>query len=135
MLPDCRNPISSAARGNGWRVASPQTAGSFTAVGFFFAREIVQQTGVPIGLIDDNWGGTNIEPWIAPAGLANVPEMAALKLQVEQQKAMMVSQLNDVLRWTAEVKQALAENRSLPRPIDLQTVWPSLPGRRRYSTG
>ncbi|MCX6874785.1 MAG: sialate O-acetylesterase [Verrucomicrobia bacterium] len=51
-----------------WQVCSPQTAGGFTAAGFYFAREIQQQTGVPIGIVDTNWGGTRIEPWVAPTG-------------------------------------------------------------------
>jgi sialate O-acetylesterase len=53
-----------------WQVCTPQTAGGFTAVGFYFAREIQQKTGVPIGIVDSNWGGTRIEPWVAPTELA-----------------------------------------------------------------
>jgi sialate O-acetylesterase len=49
-----------------WQVCSPATAGAFTAVGFYFAREVVAKTNIPIGIIDSNWGGTRIEPWIAP---------------------------------------------------------------------
>jgi sialate O-acetylesterase len=49
-----------------WQVCSPTTAGAFTAVGFYFAREVVAKTNIPIGIIDSNWGGTRIEPWIAP---------------------------------------------------------------------
>ncbi|MFN9370108.1 MAG: sialate O-acetylesterase, partial [Planctomycetia bacterium] len=59
-----------------WQVCSPKTAGGFTAAGFYFAREIHAKTGVPIGLIDDNWGGTPIESWIAPEGIDAVPEAA-----------------------------------------------------------
>ena len=46
-----------------WQVCTPASAPGFTAVGFYFAREIQQKTGVPIGIIDTNWGGTRIEPW------------------------------------------------------------------------
>jgi len=53
-----------------WQVCAPATAGGFTAVGFYFAREILQKTKVPIGIIDDNWGGTRIEPWLAPENAA-----------------------------------------------------------------
>ncbi|MEI6676882.1 MAG: sialate O-acetylesterase [Verrucomicrobiota bacterium] len=52
-----------------WQVCTPQTAGGFTAVGFYFAREIQQKTGVPIGIVDSNWGGTRIEPWVSTADL------------------------------------------------------------------
>ena len=52
-----------------WQVCTPGTAGAFTAVGFYFAREVQQKSGVPIGILDDNWGGSRIEPWTAPESL------------------------------------------------------------------
>ncbi|MEI6150652.1 MAG: sialate O-acetylesterase, partial [bacterium] len=64
---------------DGWKVCTPQTAaGAFTAVGFYFAREVSQRTGVPIGLLDDNWGGTAIEPWTPAEGVALVPGASGL---------------------------------------------------------
>src|SRR5262249_28290355 len=46
------------AAAKGWQVCSPQSAGGFTAVGYFFARHIQKELDVPIGLLDSNWGGT-----------------------------------------------------------------------------
>jgi sialate O-acetylesterase len=60
-----------------WVECSPKTAAGFTGAGFYFAREVQKQTGVPIGLISTNWGGTRIEPWTAPEGLALVPQLTA----------------------------------------------------------
>ena len=48
-----------------WISASPQTVANFTAVGYFFAKELAQQLHVTIGLINDNWGGSQIEGWIS----------------------------------------------------------------------
>lgn len=48
-----------------WEVSNSQTVGGFTAVGFFFAREVYQQTGVPIGLLHSSWGGSQVESWIS----------------------------------------------------------------------
>jgi sialate O-acetylesterase len=57
----------------GWQVCSPQTAGNFTAVGYYFGRELQKELdGVPIGLIGSNWGGTRIEPWTPPEGFKQV---------------------------------------------------------------
>jgi sialate O-acetylesterase len=56
----------------GWKVASPETVGSFSAVGYFFARHLRTEVDVPIGLIGSNWGGTRIEPWTPPAGFQAV---------------------------------------------------------------
>lgn len=48
-----------------WQVCSPQTVGEFTAVGYFFARELYQKLKVPIGLIHSSWGGSQVEGWIS----------------------------------------------------------------------
>ncbi|HYG76783.1 MAG TPA: sialate O-acetylesterase [Planctomycetota bacterium] len=57
---------------DGWKVCSPQTAGNFTATGYYFALEIMKALDVPVGLIGSNWGGTRIEPWTPPEGFKQV---------------------------------------------------------------
>ncbi len=47
-----------------WEVCSPETVGHFSAVGYFFGREIHQQLKVPVGLIHSSWGGTPVECWM-----------------------------------------------------------------------
>src|SRR5262249_39844321 len=47
-----------------WEVCSPQTAATFSAVGYFFGRQLHQTINVPIGLIDDAWGGSACEAWV-----------------------------------------------------------------------
>ncbi len=66
-----------------WQTSTPATAGGFTAVGYFFARHLHQELGVPIGLIGSNWGGTKIEPWTPPEGFRGVPELAAIAAVVD----------------------------------------------------
>lgn len=53
-----------------WRVCSPETAGEFSAVGYYFARELTQKLNVPIGLIHSSWGGSQVESWISEAAMA-----------------------------------------------------------------
>lgn len=48
-----------------WRVCSPQNAGGFTAVGYYFAKELYEKLNVPIGLIHSSWGGSQVEGWIS----------------------------------------------------------------------
>jgi sialate O-acetylesterase len=52
-----------------WTVCSPDTVGHFTAVGYFFARDIYTRLNVPVGIINSTWGGTNVESWMSPEGL------------------------------------------------------------------
>ena len=61
----------------GWQAATPATTGNFTAVGYFFGRELEKTLDVPVGLIGCNWGGTRIEPWTAPVGFQSVPALKA----------------------------------------------------------
>ncbi len=47
-----------------WEAVTPQTAASFSAVGYFFGRQLHQTLGIPVGLIDNSWGGSAAEAWV-----------------------------------------------------------------------
>jgi sialate O-acetylesterase len=57
----------------GWQAATPSNTGTFTAVGFFFARDLYQKLRVPVGIVHSSWGGTPVESWLSPAALAGNP--------------------------------------------------------------
>ncbi|HEY3391571.1 MAG TPA: sialate O-acetylesterase [Lacipirellulaceae bacterium] len=48
----------------GWQACTPDTVKGFSAVGYHFGRELQQHLGVPIGLVDNSWGGSACEAWI-----------------------------------------------------------------------
>jgi sialate O-acetylesterase len=50
-----------------WTVASAETAGECSAVCWFFADMLHRQLGVPIGIINASYGGSNVEAWMPPA--------------------------------------------------------------------
>ena len=60
-----------------WMVCAPQSADVFSAVGYFFGRQIHKETGIPIGLIHTARGGTEIESWTPRAALEISPNMAS----------------------------------------------------------
>lgn len=76
-------PQSDVASG-GWKVATPETVGDFTAAGYFFAKNLQPEIGVPIGLIGSNWGGTRIEPWTPPAGFRQVAALHDIADKLDQ---------------------------------------------------
>ena len=47
-----------------WMVCTPDTVGNFSAVGYFFGRQLQQTLDVPVGLINNAWGGSACESWI-----------------------------------------------------------------------
>ena len=47
-----------------WESCTPETVASFSAIGYVFGRRLHNTLGVPIGLIDNAWGGSNAEAWV-----------------------------------------------------------------------
>ncbi len=72
-----------------WQVCSPQTIGDFSAVGYFFGRQLHQTLGVPVGLIDNAWGGSAADAWVKREKIAAHPTLKAIhdrwtKLEAEK---------------------------------------------------
>ena len=60
-----------------WQRCTPDTAKSFSAVAFFFGRELLADQHVAIGIIDSTWGGTPAEAWVSTEGLAD-PDLSGV---------------------------------------------------------
>lgn len=88
--------------GGSWKPATPANAGNFSAVGYYFARELRAHLGVPIGIIDSTWGGSTIEAWM-PAALLGV-DADTLADQMRERRARDARTLDEVrqrlARWT-----------------------------------
>ncbi len=56
-----------------WTAAGPETALEFSAVAFFFGRDLLARLDVPIGLLDVSWGGSTVEAWTSLDALAKCP--------------------------------------------------------------
>lgn len=64
------SPQEDEAIRHSWSVCTPASVASFSAVGYFFARDLQQHQHVPLGIIDDTWGGTPAEAWTSLDALA-----------------------------------------------------------------
>lgn len=58
-----------------WTAARPGTTEDFIAAGYYFAKSIQRELNKPVGLIKVCWGGSRVEPWISPDGLASTPAL------------------------------------------------------------
>ena len=73
-----------------WQAAAGGKAGDFSAVGYYFAKKMYKELGVPVGLINNSWGGTHIETWTSRAAfeksdefrgmIAGLPEYGPVRL-------------------------------------------------------
>jgi sialate O-acetylesterase len=104
-----------------WQVCSPATAGQFTAAGYFMARDLHRELGVPIGLLNSSWGGTRIEPWTPVEGFSKIPALAAIQAQVvntlpdsERYQTSLRAHLEAVAKWQEAAAKALADKTAAP---------------------
>ncbi len=88
--------------GGAWQVTNSETVGDFTAVGYYFAKELRKHVDIPIGLLNTSWGGSRIEPWMS-AGTLNLgdPEKAIAQI-LENAK-------NEYAAKTAKLKAAFPD--------------------------
>ena len=101
-----------------WRPCQPNTVPGFSAVLYFFGRELHNELRIPIGLIATSWGGTRIEPWTPPEGFLAVPKLAGIAKQVGQAngnyRKQVAATLDGLEAWVPAARQALAGNKPIP---------------------
>lgn len=61
-----------------WERCSPESVKTFSAIGYFFGRRLHQTLGVPVGLIDNAWGGSSAEAWVPRPVLEQHPRYQGL---------------------------------------------------------
>lgn len=67
-----------------WCAATPETVPTFSAVGWYFGRRLLENLDVPIGLIHTSWGGTPAEAWTPRHRIAAVPSLAHFLPKAEE---------------------------------------------------
>ncbi|HCE45501.1 MAG TPA: sialate O-acetylesterase [Lentisphaeria bacterium] len=68
-----------------WDLCSPKTVSGFSAVGYFFGRELYRKLNIPIGLINSSWGGTVAEAWTTWKTLESTPELSTITEKFNEQ--------------------------------------------------
>ena len=76
-----------------WAICSPQTIGGFSAVGYFFGRDLHKSLGVPVGLIHTSWGGTPAESWASMQYLESDADFKPILDRWQQQASEFERQL------------------------------------------
>jgi len=120
-----------------WMVCDTNTVKSFSAVGFFFARALIQKLkNIPIGLIFSAWGGTPAEKWTSRTALEENDELKSILADYEKSildYPTVVAKFNlekDSLlnKWKVDSLKAIANNKYLP-------LWlrPKTPVKPEYS--
>ncbi|MCD7928536.1 MAG: hypothetical protein LUF86_00050 [Clostridiales bacterium] len=109
-----------------WKVCAPETSGDMSAVAYFFARQLSQTQGVPVGIIGCYWGGTSVSCWMSrqqlektAAGQKYLKDYAALVGdKTDEQYAAEMERYNaEYQAWQARVKQRRAAEPTVTWPV------------------
>ncbi len=100
-----------------WKVATPETVGHFSAVGYFFIRELHQKLKMPVGLIHTSWGGTPCETWIPESGMNSNPRFGDhWKKKMDAYPAAKAEYDKQLAAFKEAAEKAKVEGKPAPRP-------------------
>jgi len=97
---------------DGWTPSTPETAKEFSAVAYYFARDIAARQHVTIGLIDATWGGTVGESWVRLTALGEDASLAPIFAS----RGRMTDDAADADAEQADEKKQLEEAKAAGKP-------------------
>ncbi|MBF0405845.1 MAG: hypothetical protein HQM10_00710 [Candidatus Riflebacteria bacterium] len=118
-------------KGGEWAVCDKSTVASFTAVGYFFAKQIYDELKVPVGLIHASWGGSNSETWTSREAFENSDEFKEMIAQMPQIDLDSISKLyieqkEKLVEKLQGSKTNIADAVNYKEPLFNDSKWPEL---------
>jgi sialate O-acetylesterase len=114
-----------------WSVCGPDSVGGFSAVAYFFGRDLQKARNVPVGLIHTSWGGTPAEAWTCKTALAAYPDLQHYVAKADKEFAPLDEAAKAKLeearaKYREAAKKARDEGKQPPRP-------PQAPGANAHT--
>jgi sialate O-acetylesterase len=103
-----------------WKPCTPGNIPGFTAVGYYFGRQLHEVLGVPVGVIQTAWGGTRAEAWTSPTAMAARGELKPILDEWQRQEAAWdpakakADHEAALVKWEAAVAKARDEKKQPP---------------------
>lgn len=112
-----------------WKASVADSATSFSAVGFFFGRYLHQILGVPVGLIDNSWGGSAAEAWVRRETIEKDPRFKTLIETTKKREADLQTDAakeayeKTLAKWKEDAEKLKAEGKPAPRQPQSPAQW------------
>jgi len=111
--------------GGKWEICSPLTAGNFSAVAYFFGRDLYKQIKTPVGLIETSWGATRCEAWTPKEVIEKDPRLKYLLDNwsnfVNNYPTTLKNYEAAITKWRQDSAQRKSNGQTVPpppRPVD-----------------
>lgn len=128
-FPNSASPYPQEDQGATWTLCTPKTAATFSAVAYFFAREIARREHVTVGIIDSSWGGTPGEAWISMDTLGSDAALMPVFAEWARISDASVDHPRVEAAWKRQAATARAAGKPAPwhpwQPDDLRSWEPS----------
>ena len=118
-------------QGGKWEAANPQSILKYTAVGYFFARDLYEKYKVPVGIIQCAAGGSSAESWISEESLEAFPGQYKIAKQLSDTiylKNLIASERTAQWKWFDELGKSDLGRKGMPwlSPQLDDSSWPTL---------
>jgi sialate O-acetylesterase len=109
-----------------WKVCTPANVPQFSAVAYYFARNIHKEQNIPIGIIQSTWGGTPIEAWTSREKLLSSPitQKSVLANDTLAQRHFLNDKLSDARFWDIVLHPQNNADKIIPATDYDDSVWP-----------
>lgn len=101
-----------------WEICTPETAKSFSAVAYFFARDLYKTLNIPLGIIHSSVSGTMAEAWTRPEVMAGVPQLQPIldryQADIKKYQLELAAYTDKLAAWEIEVKAATDAGNKAP---------------------
>lgn len=91
-----------------WDICTAQTAADFSAVGYFFGTQLSEELDIPIGLIDNAWGGTPARAWTSPEKMWEASELVSI----------MTAYTNELATYSEDTEQYKTKEQLWEQEVD-----------------
>jgi sialate O-acetylesterase len=120
VVPHNAQPMPIHEVNGAWRESGPDTAARFSAVGYFFGRDLRRALKVPVGLIETNWGGTPAQAWTSHSALAADPQLQSILADeakyIESYPILLKMYQEGLEKYKEAAEKAKSEGKEPPRP-------------------
>jgi sialate O-acetylesterase len=121
-------PLDNAPTTSPWQECNPKTAGAFSAVAYFFARDLQNIEKIPIGIIVTSWGGTPIESWTSVRALSYEPSLMPVFGLSDAMNRKRAAELRMIARGAKEDEALRASGKEPPPRPSRRNVLSWQPG-------
>ncbi len=115
-----------------WVECSPDTSGNFSAVAYYFGRELYQNLEVPIGLIHSSWGGSPAEAWTSLPTLKDNEKLNYMLDAWRKDLENFLQRLEEIEEEYVVWKEKAAEAESQGKPVPAAPRIPNDPRRSHW---